>query len=68
LADANKNRKRTVKNKNKRACKALLRVQAPILKTLVPQFGHEPFVAGFPFLSLTFWAPEISTFFLHFTQ
>jgi len=40
----------------------------PILKTFVPHFGHEPFVAGFPFFNLTFFGSFISTDFLHLTQ
>ena len=34
----------------------------------MPHLGQEPFVAGFPFFSLTFFASFISTDFLHFTQ
>lgn len=40
----------------------------PILKTFVPQFGHVPFVAGFPFFSFVLAGFLISTDFLHFTQ
>lgn len=40
----------------------------PILKTFVPQFGHVPFVAGFPFFSFVFTGFFISIDFLHFTQ
>src|SRR3990170_3759366 len=34
----------------------------------VPQTGHLPFIAGFPFFSVTFFASLISRFVLHFTQ
>jgi len=37
-------------------------------KTLVPQFGHMPEIAGFPFLSVTGSGFLISTFILHLTQ
>ena len=37
-------------------------------KTLVPQFGQTPEIAGFPFLSVTGSGFLISTFILHLTQ
>ncbi len=41
---------------------------APIRNSVVPHFGHLPFIAGFPFLSFTFFASAISRFARHFTQ
>jgi len=40
----------------------------PMRNTEVPQFGQMPFMAGLPFLSVTFWGFLISMFALHFTQ
>lgn len=40
----------------------------PILKTLVPHFGHVPFTAGRPFFSLVSLGSLISLFARHFTQ
>jgi len=40
----------------------------PMRNTEVPQFGQTPFMAGLPFLSVTFWGFLISMFALHFTQ
>jgi hypothetical protein len=37
-------------------------------KTEVPQLGHVPLTAAFPFLSVTFWGFLISMFALHLTQ
>jgi hypothetical protein len=37
-------------------------------KTEVPQLGHTPLTAAFPFLSVTFVGFFISMFALHFTQ
>jgi hypothetical protein len=34
----------------------------------VEHVGHVPFVAGFPFLRVTGFMPDISRFALHFTQ
>jgi len=41
---------------------------APIRNSVVPHFGHLPFIAGFPFLSFTFFGSAISRFARHFTQ
>ncbi len=49
--------------REKRSSQAL-----PMRKTEVPQLGHTPLMAGFPFLSVTFWGSFISTLVLHFTQ
>jgi hypothetical protein len=40
----------------------------PMRKTEVPQLGHTPLTAAFPFLSVTFWGFFISMFALHLTQ
>jgi hypothetical protein len=40
----------------------------PIRKTEVPQLGHTPLTAAFPFLSVTFVGFFISMFALHLTQ
>ncbi len=40
----------------------------PIRKTEVPQLGHVPLTAAFPFLSVTFCGFFISMFALHLTQ
>ncbi len=40
----------------------------PILKILVPQSGHVPWIAGRPFFIVTCWGSLISTFFRSFTQ
>ena len=42
--------------------------QPPMRKTLPPQTGHVPFVAGLPFFIVIFWGFWISTFFLSLTQ
>ena len=41
---------------------------APIRIIVVPQTGHLPFIAGFPFFSFTATAFLISRFARHFTQ
>ena len=43
-------------------------VAAPIRMIEVPHTGHLPFMAGFPFFSVTAAASFISRFALHFTQ
>lgn len=40
----------------------------PILYMPVPQTGHFPFMAFFPFFIVTAWALGSSLFALHFTQ
>ena len=42
--------------------------QAPIRKTLLPHFGHVPFMAGLPFFIVIFCGFWISTFILSLTQ
>jgi hypothetical protein len=46
----------------------LLAVQPPIRKTLPPQSGQMPWVAGLPFFMVIFSAFWITTFFLSLTQ
>jgi len=41
---------------------------APILYIPVPQTGHFPFIAGFPFFMVTLTALGSSLFARHFTQ
>ena len=41
---------------------------APIRIIVVPQTGHFPFIAGFPFFSFTATASLMSRFARHFTQ
>jgi hypothetical protein len=43
-------------------------VALPILNILVPQVGHVPSVAGFPFFMVIALAPFISRFVRHFKQ
>ena len=45
-----------------------LAVQPPIRKTLPPQSGQMPWVAGLPFFMVIFSAFWITTFFLSLTQ
>ncbi len=40
----------------------------PILNIEIPQVGHVPFVAGFPFFIVTACVPVISLLSLHLTQ
>jgi hypothetical protein len=40
----------------------------PIRKTLVPQTGHMPWIAGLPFLRVVFWGFLMSRLALHLTQ
>ena len=42
--------------------------QPPILKTLPPQIGQVPLIAGLPFFIVIFWGFSTSTFFLSLTQ
>ena len=41
---------------------------APMRKTLVPQEGHTPWVAGLPFFMVILWGLLISFLALHLTQ
>lgn len=43
-------------------------VAAPMRMIVVPQTGHLPFIAGFPFFIVIFFGSFISTLFRHFTQ
>ncbi|TSC73065.1 MAG: hypothetical protein G01um101438_88 [Parcubacteria group bacterium Gr01-1014_38] len=46
----------------------LVQTGLPIRIMEVPHTGHVPFVAGFPFFSVTGFGSFISRFALHFTQ
>jgi len=57
-----------IEEENQRVWGKSLGYALPMRKTEVPQLGQTPLMAGFPFLSVTFWGFFISMLVLHFTQ